>query len=32
MSVLIAFTTIVRKEVYRFIRIWPQTLLPPAIT
>ena len=32
MSVLIAFSTIVRKEVYRFIRIWPQTLLPPAIT
>jgi ABC-2 type transport system permease protein len=29
---LIAFSTIVRKEVYRFIRIWPQTLLPPAIT
>ncbi|MEY3280523.1 MAG: hypothetical protein RL674_508, partial [Pseudomonadota bacterium] len=25
MSVLIAFSTIVRKEVYRFIRIWPQT-------
>ncbi len=32
MSVLIAFNTIVRKEIYRFIRIWPQTLLPPAIT
>lgn len=32
MSVLIAFNTIVRKEMYRFIRIWPQTLLPPAIT
>jgi ABC-2 type transport system permease protein len=32
MSVLIAFNTIVRKELYRFIRIWPQTLLPPAIT
>jgi ABC-2 type transport system permease protein len=28
----IAFKTIVRKEIYRFIRIWPQTLLPPAIT
>jgi ABC-2 type transport system permease protein len=24
--------TIVRKEVWRFMRIWPQTLLPPAIT
>ena len=32
MSVLIAFKTIVRKEIYRFVRIWPQTLLPPAIT
>lgn len=32
MSVFIAFQTIVRKEIYRFIRIWPQTLLPPAIT
>lgn len=32
MSVLIAFRTIVRKEFYRFLRIWPQTLLPPAIT
>ena len=32
MSVLIAFNTIVRKEIYRFIRIWSQTLLPPAIT
>lgn len=32
MNVLIAFKTIVRKEFYRFLRIWPQTLLPPAIT
>jgi ABC-2 type transport system permease protein len=32
MSVFIAFKTIVRKEFYRFLRIWPQTLLPPAIT
>ncbi|GDX85439.1 transport permease protein [Methylococcaceae bacterium] len=32
MSVFNAFNTIVRKEIYRFIRIWPQTLLPPAIT
>lgn len=32
MSVFIAFRTIVRKEFYRFLRIWPQTLLPPAIT
>ncbi|MFT5169852.1 MAG: ABC-2 type transport system permease protein [Candidatus Omnitrophota bacterium] len=28
----IAFTTILRKEVFRFIRIWPQTLVPPVIT
>lgn len=28
----IALQTIVTKEVRRFTRIWPQTLLPPAIT
>ncbi|MEJ6774178.1 MAG: ABC transporter permease, partial [Porticoccaceae bacterium] len=28
----IAFTTIVRREVNRFMRIWPQTLVPPVIT
>jgi len=28
----IAYTTIVRKEVRRFTRIWIQTLLPPVIT
>lgn len=28
----VAFFTIVIKEVRRFTRIWPQTLLPPAIT
>lgn len=28
----VAFVTIVVKEVRRFLRIWPQTLLPPAIT
>lgn len=28
----VAFQTILRKEVRRFIRIWPQTLLPSAIT
>ncbi len=28
----IAFATIVRKEIRRFLRIWMQTLLPPAIT
>ena len=29
---LIALHTIVYREVRRFLRIWPQTLLPPAIT
>ena len=28
----IAFQTIVLREVRRFTRIWPQTLLPPAVT
>lgn len=28
----IAFRTIVSKEIHRFLRIWPQTLLPPAIS
>ena len=32
MSNLIAFQTIVTKEVTRFMRIWSQTLLPSAIT
>lgn len=32
MNNLIAFRTIVSKEIRRFTRIWPQTLLPPAIT
>lgn len=29
---LIALKTIVYREIRRFMRIWPQTLLPPAIT
>ena len=29
---LVALNTIVYREVKRFTRIWPQTLLPPAIT
>lgn len=29
---LVAFQTIVRKEIRRFTRIWVQTLIPPAIT
>ncbi len=32
MNHAIALRTIIKKEVQRFIRIWPQTLLPPAIT
>ncbi len=28
----VAFYTMLRKEILRFMRIWPQTLLPPAIT
>jgi ABC-2 type transport system permease protein len=32
MQRLIAFQTLIYKEIYRFVRIWPQTLLPPAIT
>ncbi|RMH93815.1 ABC transporter permease [Lysobacter pythonis] len=29
---LVALATIVRREVMRILRIWPQTLVPPAIT
>lgn len=28
----IALITLLKKEIYRFMRIWSQTLLPPAIT
>jgi ABC-2 type transport system permease protein len=28
----VAFQTILAKEIRRYLRIWPQTLLPPAIT
>ena len=31
-TVLIAFNTIVIKEITRFIRIWVQTILPSAIS
>ena len=31
-KILIAYFTIVRKEVTRFTRIWQQTLIPPVIT
>ena len=27
-----AYKTIVIREITRFMRIWPQTILPPAIT
>lgn len=29
---LVALQTIIRREIRRYTRIWPQTLLPPAIT
>lgn len=32
MNHFIQLRTIIVKEIYRFARIWPQTLLPPAIT
>ncbi len=32
MNYTVAFWTILSKEVRRFTRIWPQTLLPPAIS
>ncbi len=32
MKYSVAFNTILIKEIRRFTRIWPQTLLPPAIT
>jgi len=32
MTYSVAFWTILGKEIRRFTRIWPQTLLPPAIT
>ena len=31
-DIMVAFLTILRRELRRFMRIWPQTLLPPAIT
>ena len=30
-EIYIAYSTIVRKEIQRFMRIWVQTLLPPSI-
>tara|TARA_B100001093_G_scaffold179038_1_gene171661 strand:- start:643 stop:1416 length:774 start_codon:yes stop_codon:yes gene_type:complete len=31
-EIWIAFSTIVVREIKRFLRIWPQTLIPPVIT
>jgi len=31
-EIWVAFLTILRKEVHRFMRIWPQTLLPSVVT
>lgn len=31
-KIWIAFKTLVRKEIVRCFRIWPQTIMPPAIT
>lgn len=31
-SAVVAFTTLVHKETQRYLRIWVQTLVPPAIT
>lgn len=31
-NILIAFYTLVRKEITRFMRIWVQTIVPPAIS
>lgn len=31
-AALVAFNTILRKEIIRFFRIWAQTLVPPAVT
>jgi ABC-2 type transport system permease protein len=28
----ISYSTLVRKEVIRFLRVWSQTLLPPVVT
>ena len=28
----VAFSTLLYREIRRFFRIWPQTILPPAIT
>lgn len=31
-ELFIAYATIVRKEIGRFLRVWKQTLVPPIIT
>lgn len=32
MKYWVAYKTIVHKEITRFVRIWPQTIVPPAVT
>jgi ABC-2 type transport system permease protein len=32
MTLFVPFITLFKKETHRFLRIWPQTLLPPVIT
>ena len=31
-EIVVALSTLVRKEVKRYLRIWVQTLVPPAVT
>ena len=31
-EILVSLITLVRKEIKRFLRIWVQTLVPPAVT
>ncbi len=31
-EILVGLTTLIRKEIKRFLRIWVQTLVPPAVT
>ena len=31
-EIWLAFVTILSKEIRRYLRIWPQTLVPPVIT
>ena len=31
-EIIVGLTTLIRKEIKRFLRIWVQTLVPPAVT